>query len=140
PGPEWARRPKRERPGRARGPRAPERRFAHNPTLPTPISQLPAWLSHSSVSVFVLPTATMDTILPIGRRNDACQRHQHRAARRRGRREEGRVEEIQENIATSLEVRFGAPGRKLASRIRKINDLPELPRVVQDHPQGRHPG
>jgi hypothetical protein len=40
--------------------------------------------------------------------------------------EQGRLEEIHENIATSLQIKFGIPGKRLASKIRKINDLDGL--------------
>ena len=45
--------------------------------------------------------------------------------------EEGRVEEIQEAIATSLQVRFGSPGKKLVPGIRKLRDLDRLRAVFQ---------
>ncbi len=38
----------------------------------------------------------------------------------------GRLEEIQENIATNLQIRFGAPGKRLANKVRKIDDLEQL--------------
>jgi len=45
--------------------------------------------------------------------------------------EEGRLEEIQHSIATSLQVKFGAPGKRLASKLRKINDLEQLRSLFQ---------
>ncbi len=41
-------------------------------------------------------------------------------------REEGQVEAIQEGIAKYLKVRFGAPGKRVASKMPKITDLDEL--------------
>ena len=40
--------------------------------------------------------------------------------------EKGYLEDIQKNIATSLQIKFGAPGKRLVSRVRKINDLDQL--------------
>jgi hypothetical protein len=45
--------------------------------------------------------------------------------------EQGRLEEIQRNITTSLQVKFGAPGKRLASKLRKINDLEQLRSLFQ---------
>ena len=45
--------------------------------------------------------------------------------------EEGRWETIQENIATSLYIRFGAAGKRLAARVRKITDLDQLRALFQ---------
>ena len=45
--------------------------------------------------------------------------------------EEGRLEEIQHSIATSLQVKFGAPGKRLASKLRKISDLEQLRSLFQ---------
>jgi hypothetical protein len=45
--------------------------------------------------------------------------------------EKGRLEEIQHNIATSLQVKFGAPGKRLTSKLRKINDLEQLRSLFQ---------
>jgi hypothetical protein len=170
--------------------RVPERRFAHNPTLPSLISQLLAQLSHS---VFLLQTARIVAILAqvvvahlqaLAQRDDPAARQRYkvrlvkglydrgwtaedvrqlfrlidwimdlppelqqefrkeiahweeerrmpyvtsieRLAKEEGR-EEGRAEQFQADIATSLEIKFGAPGKRLASKIRKISDLPEL--------------
>lgn len=38
----------------------------------------------------------------------------------------GRQEEIQETIVKSLQSKFGAPGKKLAGKVRKIDDLEQL--------------
>jgi hypothetical protein len=43
---------------------------------------------------------------------------------------EGHVEEIQENIATILELRFGSAGKRLAARVRKFQDLEQLRDVL----------
>jgi hypothetical protein len=40
--------------------------------------------------------------------------------------EKGHLEATQKNIATSLQIRFGAPGKRLVSRVRKISDLDQL--------------
>jgi hypothetical protein len=45
--------------------------------------------------------------------------------------EEGRWETIQESIATSLHIRFGAPGKRLAAKVRKITDLDQLRALFQ---------
>jgi hypothetical protein len=40
--------------------------------------------------------------------------------------EKGHVEATQKNIATTLQIKFGAPGKRLVSEVRKINDLDQL--------------
>jgi hypothetical protein len=40
--------------------------------------------------------------------------------------EKGNLEQIQKNIATSLQIKFGAAGKRLVSRVRKINDMDRL--------------
>jgi hypothetical protein len=40
--------------------------------------------------------------------------------------EKGYLEAMQKNIATSLQIRFGAPGKRLVSRVRKISDMDQL--------------
>jgi hypothetical protein len=40
--------------------------------------------------------------------------------------EKGRTEQIQDNIATTLQIRFGPCGKRLAARIRKISNLEQL--------------
>ncbi len=46
-------------------------------------------------------------------------------------RQEGLWEATQENIATTLEVKFGAPGKRLARRLRKVTDLDQLRDLFQ---------
>ena len=43
----------------------------------------------------------------------------------------GRVDQLRENIATSLQVRFGRPGKKLAARLGKLRDLDQLRALFQ---------
>jgi hypothetical protein len=45
--------------------------------------------------------------------------------------EQGRWENIQENIAISLQVRFGASGKRLTAKVRKITDLDQLRALFQ---------
>lgn len=45
--------------------------------------------------------------------------------------EEGRWETIQENIATSLQIRFGAAGKRLAAKVRKITGMEQLRALFQ---------
>ena len=40
--------------------------------------------------------------------------------------EKGHLEEIQENISKGLQIKFGAPGKRLASKVRKIDNLEQL--------------
>jgi folylpolyglutamate synthase/dihydropteroate synthase len=45
--------------------------------------------------------------------------------------ERGRCEAMQESIATSLDIKFGAAGKRLAARIRKLTDLKQLRALLQ---------
>lgn len=43
----------------------------------------------------------------------------------------GREEGLREGIALALEAKFGQPGRKLMSRVRRISDITELRRLAK---------
>ena len=38
----------------------------------------------------------------------------------------GHLEEIQRSISKGLQIKFGAPGKRLASKVRKIDDLEQV--------------
>ncbi|HET6880928.1 MAG TPA: hypothetical protein VFI31_12275, partial [Pirellulales bacterium] len=46
-------------------------------------------------------------------------------------RAEARAEGLREGIALALEAKFGQPGRKLMTRVRRITDLAELQRLAK---------